>query len=447
MSAMKTFHKWLKRANLDTKPHQIAAMKWCLEREHSGSIRGGILADEMGLGKTIVMLGLCVSHYQRAGTLIIVPRSILKQWEGAIKKFLGHKPVIYHGSVDVSAIDEAPIVITTYGTACARSLSIRSRKWGRIICDEAHHLRNRGDSYTVVRLIPARYRWMITGTPIQNSRSDIGALFTSLGFGYMTSDAIDGAIESHLLRRTKEQVGIKLPPLNFHNLEIAWEGEDENDAAGEVHDIAHSGGGGEMGESIGPCAFVRYLRAKQMCLFPPLLGNLTNVCESSKLDAVVEQILRRKGNGRSKLVFASFHHEIDTLKKRLRGLTVGVLDGRTKDREHMLGSGTGAREVLMMLPKEIASRVAGFLQYDVLIVQIQTACEGLNLQQFKEVYFTGPHWNPAVEDQAIARCHRIGQKDAVDVFRFAMVSLEDGNVPSLDQYIQEKQLTKRKFML
>ena len=97
------------------------------------------------------------------------------------------------------------------------------------------------------------------------------------------------------------------------------------------------------------------------------------------------------------------------------------------------------------LPKEIAKLVGGYLQYQVLIVQIQTACEGLNLQQFKEIYFTGPHWNPAVEDQAVARCHRIGQKDEIDVFRFTMAAFKVG--PSLDLYIQKKQGLKREMML
>ena len=84
---------------------------------------------------------------------------------------------------------------------------------------------------------------------------------------------------------------------------------------------------------------------------------------------------------------------------------------------------------------------------DVLILQIQTGCEGLNLQQFSEIYFVSPHWNPAVEDQAVARCHRIGQNEAVDVFRFAMKGFdEDENTKTLDSYSASVQDVKRDVM-
>ena len=84
---------------------------------------------------------------------------------------------------------------------------------------------------------------------------------------------------------------------------------------------------------------------------------------------------------------------------------------------------------------------------DVLILQIQTGCEGLNLQQFKEVYFVSPHWNPAVEDQAVARCHRIGQTEKVQVFRFQMEGFdENDDTQTLDSYCFDVQLAKRKAM-
>ena len=81
---------------------------------------------------------------------------------------------------------------------------------------------------------------------------------------------------------------------------------------------------------------------------------------------------------------------------------------------------------------------------DILILQVNTCCEGLNLQEFNEVYFVSPHWNPAVEDQAIARCHRLGQKKEVFVYRFYMEGMDEENlVPSLDEYCKLRQLKKR----
>jgi len=128
-----------------------------------------------------------------------------------------------------------------------------------------------------------------------------------------------------------------------------------------------------------------------------------------------------KNNGNQKIVFCHFHAEIDIIMIRLidAGLTVGILDGRRR------------------------CCVEDVDNNDVLIIQIQTGCEGLNLQKFNEIYFIGPHWNPAVEDQAIARCHRLGQLKPVTVYRFIMEDLSNLEVESLDSYIIGVQEAKR----
>jgi SNF2 family DNA or RNA helicase len=126
---------------------------------------------------------------------------------------------------------------------------------------------------------------------------------------------------------------------------------------------------------------------------------------SSKISKVVRTILSRKDNGKRKIVFCHFRAEIDYIQARLTtafpSLVVRYLDGRTRENER--------RQIL-----------APDADIDVLILQIQTCCEGLNLQQFSEVYFVSPDWNPSVEDQAVARCHRFGQTEPVVVFRFVM---------------------------
>ena len=134
--------------------------------------------------------------------------------------------------------------------------------------------------------------------------------------------------------------------------------------------------------------------------------------------------MERKLNGNQKIVFCHFHEEIDIIMIRLidTGMTVGVLDGRSK------------------------CSVADVEENDVLIIQIQTGCEGLNLQRFNEIYFIGPHWNPAVEDQAVARCHRIGQLKPVVVYRFIMENLVENSMKSMDTYIRDVQERKRNIV-
>jgi SNF2 family DNA or RNA helicase len=118
------------------------------------------------------------------------------------------------------------------------------------------------------------------------------------------------------------------------------------------------------------------------------------------LNSVIDAILKNKGNGNGKLIFCHYKQEIDEIAYKLKAnrMTVAILDGRVKKRADIIN---GSNEVI--------------------ILQIQTGCEGLNLQDnYSEIYFVSPNWNPAIEDQAIARCHRIGQKKAVIVYRFVM---------------------------
>jgi SNF2 family DNA or RNA helicase len=154
---------------------------------------------------------------------------------------------------------------------------------------------------------------------------------------------------------------------------------------------------------------------------------------SSKLDSVVEVIMERKDNGNGKLVFCHFKEEMSVIAERLRGvlggMEVGILDGKTSGNSRMK---------LLSEPK------------DVLIMQIQTGCEGLNLQDnYNEVYFVSPHWNPYVEEQAIARCHRIGQMTPVFVWRFEMdkfaVTGNENSIQTknLEEYVADVQNDKR----
>lgn len=188
------------------------------------------------------------------------------------------------------------------------------------------------------------------------------------------------------------------------------------------------------------------IKAKQSCILPRLIvhsllnkGLLKNYElykeafeQSSKLDFIIKMILERKDNGSGKLVFCHFKEEIDEIAMRLRknGLVkVATFDGRTSHKKRL--------QILQD-------------KNDVLILQIQTGCEGLNLQEnYSEIYFVSPHWNPAIEDQAIARCHRIGQTKEVSIQRFEMSNFlkegkdEEVDTMTIDNYASSLQSHKR----
>ena len=489
-TAIKKYTTWIEKAGLDIKSHQITAMRWALRHELSvqplDGIRGGLIADEMGLGKTIILLGLIVSNFRRS-TLIIVPRSLLDQWQRVIERFFGHEPLIYHGSTLKKGKKLliqgklAPIVLTTYGIMQTRKKEcpLHNITWSRLICDEAHHLRNKGKLYESIIRIKAKIKWMVTGTPLQNRKSDLQVLCEVLGLlpsFHAAPEATTEIILRHSLRRTKKQVGIKLPPKKSSLIKVRWSSAEEMEFCRQIHaqvtfPCVTLKNVNRIMAFLGNGTLAWYTRLRQVSILPHLLQPkidklieegfidedmvLSKIKTASKLTAVAKFLKKRRNNKRRKLVFCHYHGEIDMLQSLLKkcDITTCVIDGRSRAAEKRfstlsLPTEADVRSVCQKwknIPADIYSHIDKFMAPQVCLVQIQAASEGLNLQHFQEIYFTSPWWNPALEDQAIARAHRIGQNQKVEVFRFAMENF-GGQSLSLDQYCMIVQEKKRELM-
>jgi SNF2 family DNA or RNA helicase len=489
---MMLFDKYLERSHMDKKAYQYDGVKWCLRNEillekvlqkdtpKVGDSfapllekvdRGGFIADEMGLGKTIMMIGTMVCNYLPR-TLIVLPPVLMDQWYLQIYRTTGHKALIYHGAnkkkITIDVLRAATIVITTYGAVTLtkkKLIEVKSSPdkltdlhrvdWSRIIFDEAHHLRNVNTCWRSVKLLRADIRWLVSGTPIQNRKSDFYNLCSILNMPasfYTKSENLPLLARLYILKRTKKQVGIEIPDVVLDKNIVNWTNKREKEMSEEIHsalgfsNVSVKGNGSLLVSRLYDKGILSLmLRARQSCILPklltPLIGQFglkaDNYKEatqsSSKLDSVIDKILANKDNGNGKIVFCHFREEIDTIAQRLRdgGISkIATFDGRVS---------SGKRQGILNEKN------------DVLILQIQTGCEGLNLQEnYSEIYFVSPHWNPAVEEQAIARCHRIGQKKEVVVNRFEMGNFvkdpnQEVDTRTVDNYVGAVQDSKKKI--
>jgi SNF2 family DNA or RNA helicase len=458
---MEKFNILLGRAKFEAKEYQREGIKWCLRKELLKE--GGIVADEMGLGKTLTLIGLMFVNFKRR-TLIVVPPVLLDQWVKEIFKCSGHRALKYHGSskklITEKELLDAPIVLTTYNMLLSikdtknkknkeikeiKENALTKIKWDRIIFDEAHHLRNkRTERFSSCEKIQGKIKWLISGTPIQNKRSDLYNLFKIIGIDKVKQDNVKEIAEKYILRRTKAEVGINLPPVIKNDQHVKWANIYEKGMAEELHALLPNqtnvfktlNTNCELADVFeGKGILTAIMKARQSCIMPSLLipdiisqiknselespqNYIRALKSNSKLDAVIQLILSRKDNGNGKIIFCHFRKEIDLIATRLRngGLQkVVTYDGRN--------SRTGIN---------LADAA------DAIVLQIQTGCEGLNLQaNFSEIYFVSPHWNPCVEDQAVARCHRIGQIKPTYVFKFEMMGFKNNQNQNQIQFDEE----------
>ena len=451
---MGPFLEYLARNGMTRKQHQIEGVSKMKDIELNGrrvgqdAYRGGILADEMGLGKTAQVIGVLLENI-KPHTLIVVPRALLEQWHKAILDGTGHDSFIYHATTSRSFLT-APVVLTTYGKLVSDYLKRRKQKtvslfdlvWNRVVFDEAHHLRTPSSRrHQASCELRTNHTWLVTGTPIQNSVQDLYNLYSVVGVPRPRDlELMPDEHRQLLIRRTKAEANLELPRLTKHIIEVPWGDRSEQDWASDVHSqTGFSRLESSCKSRYGKLAmhhFVVLQRARQCCTDMSLLQtdieklreagvqpvNACAVACKSKLDRVVEEIVKREGT--RKLVFCHYRKEIDSLFRSLEetGLRCARFDGR--------------------VTRENRREIVSSKEIDVLILQIQTGCEGLNLQQFSEVYFTTSHWNPGVEDQAIARCHRMGQKRDVEVFVFRMKGFGEES-RTLDGYIRDVQRKKR----
>ena len=410
--------------------HQVDALKWMIKRETTISRTskkpikgpfGGILADDMGLGKTLEVISLILSK-PISDTIIIVPANLINQWIGEFNKFAPHIKITKN--IDEHTTDT--VLVVSYIKA-VRSSYIVEKNWTRIVLDEAHFIRNpKGSVHKKMIKIKSQFKWCLTGTPIQNYIKDVYSLLSFIGIEKSRITCLKTTLDKYLLRRTKKGLDFDLPKITYETNSVEYKSEKEHNLYKKMTDDF-------MGIEIH--ILESLLRMRQVALLPQLVydgyGKKTNQPlvwkqTNSKLDAIVDKLEEKPED--KPIIFCYFTKEIEYISDKLS----------EKEISHKIINGGVSMDQRSTIIEESDS-------YRVIIIQMMAGSTGLNLQAFNSVYFSGPHWNPTHEQQAIARVYRIGQTKPVTIRRFIMkdtieeliVNIQKHKTKMVEEYIGE----------
>ena len=410
--------------------YQREGLGWLSFLERMGL--GGCLADDMGLGKTIQVLAMFVRRQTllTAGglahrpSLVIVPKSLVFNWIEEARKFAPSLRVLnYTGNARVDeagGLENHDIVLTTYGTLRRDILNHRELEFDYVVLDEAQSIKNAASQAAkACRLLRARHRLALTGTPVENHIGELWSIFEFLNPGQLgsatrlkrflaggrtSSDVVARAVRPYLLRRTKTQVLSDLPEKTEQTLfcELGEEQRKAYDELREHYRVELSGRIGRMGIGRSRIAVLEaLLRLRQTACHPGLVDPTRLDEPAAKLDTLLEQLSEVIDEGHKVLVFSQFTSFLAIVRRRLdeQGTSYEYLDGKTTDRQ---------------------ARVQRF-QEDadcrLFLVSLKAGGQGLNLTAADYIYILDPWWNPAVEAQAVDRAHRIGQTRRVFAYR------------------------------
>jgi superfamily II DNA or RNA helicase len=400
------------------------AWLWYLHRQNLG----GVLADEMGLGKTPQALALLASLPRNAETtrLVVAPASLLENWRREAARFTPQlRTFVNHGNRRLrSAQDIAghDLVLTSYGTLARDKKVFSSVEFTCAIADEAQHIKNRhSQNATALRALRARTRFVLTGTPLENSFDDLRSLFAFLMPGLVEvmpagargeertwhDQRLRQRTAPYILRRTKRSVAPELPDkieqvlwceptAGQSALYREWQEKSER----ELLDLA---AGGASEGRIRLATLTQLLRLRQICCDPRLVVKEAKAADSAKLEALRELLEEAVDDGHRVLVFSQFTSLLALLKPELEalGLDYCYLDGS-------------------MSPKDRQSAVDRFQnspEIPLFLLSLKAGGTGLNLTGADTVVHLDPWWNPAVEAQATDRAHRIGQTRTVTSYK------------------------------
>lgn len=437
--------------NVRLRDYQQKGLNWLqmLRREDLG----GILADDMGLGKTLQTLAhiQCEKNARRmkSPAVVVAPTSLLGNWFAEAEKFTPDLKVLqWSGSKRQEFTEKLPqydLIVTSYGVLLRDAEILDKLDLYLLILDEAQTIKNaRSRIARLTYAMHAKYRLCLTGTPLENHLGELWSLFHFLMPGFLGDEAqfkrlfrvpiekendrllqrqLSARIAPFMLRRTKNKVATDLPSKTtiYETIELAQSQADLYETVRlsmleEVQKVLSQTGGGKNQLLIGNAL----LRLRQICCHPSLVkfsGSSVSTMESAKLNWLMTTLPEMIEAGQKVLIFSSFTSMLDIIAKQIDELTIPyfMLTGQTRDRQTL-----------------VERFQAG--EAPVFLISLKAGGAGLNLTRADTVIHFDPWWNPAAEEQASDRAHRIGQDKPVFIYKL----ISKGTVEERIQQLQSK---------
>ena len=409
----------------DLRPYQLDGFRWLAKLANWGV--GACLADDMGLGKTVQALALLLHRARGGPALVVAPTSVATNWEREAARFAPTLNVQRFGpgdrAVTVADLRAFDLVICTFGLMQIENRLLAGVGWHTVVIDEAQAIKNSATKRAKAALkLKADFRIITTGTPIENNLGELHALFQFINPGLLGSrekfhrrfaDPIQKTgnpstrrwlkklISPFILRRLKHEVLEDLPPRTEVVLEVEMS-EKEKAFYEAIRQRAVANLATEDINERGIRILAEITRLRRACCNPKLVAKAAPAPESSKLAMFAETLENLLEANHKVLVFSQFVDHLKLLRDHLEraGITYQYLDGST---------GTRARQAA------IDAFQSG--DGDVFLISLKAGGTGLNLTAADYVIHMDPWWNPASEDQASDRAHRIGQLRPVTVYR------------------------------
>ncbi|MBE9585685.1 DEAD/DEAH box helicase [Mucilaginibacter sp. JRF] len=417
------------------RPYQKAGYNWFhfLKDFHFG----GCLADDMGLGKTIQTLALLQKHKEdteaeggHSTSLLIMPTSLIYNWLNEARKFAPKLRLMVHTGTfrykSPEVFKNYDVVVTTYGISRIDIEMFKSYFFDYIILDESQNIKNPSSkSYQAVKQLKSRFRLILSGTPVENSVNDLWTQMSFINPGLLGTQQffqnefvtpiekkkdeekarrLQALIKPFVMRRTKEQVATELPP-KTENLFYCKMSEEQ----AEVYEKIKSEYRNELLKSIEDGTYAKQqiqvlqglIKLRQIANHPIMIDQ-DYEGDSGKFENVVHTLTNVLDGGHKVLIFSQFVKQLALYREHLvkEGVSHVYLDGSTQNRG----------DVVKRFQEDEKTRV--------FLISIKAGGVGLNLTQADYVFILDPWWNPAVEQQAIDRTHRIGQTKNVFIYKF-----------------------------